>query len=163
MSPPCWADDADIAFDFFHETCLAAGSDFARMSETASRESWEETAPIAALAPVPSWEVSRAWTVDVTGLVAKALIGAARATLGGQAIDSCTIAFFDGQFASFEKRFLVKSDAEKLGEESDGLQVSRIYVLIAGGHRQLVKLTTPASPSARHMVMATSIASRPRH
>ncbi|MBA8906066.1 hypothetical protein [Aminobacter ciceronei] len=163
MSPPCWADDADIALDFFHETCLAAESDFVRVSETASRESWEATATIAALVPVPSWEVSKSWTADVTGLGAKVLIGAASATLGGQAIDSCTIAFFDGQFASFEERFLVRTDAEKFGEESDGLQVSRVYVLIAGGRRQLVKVTAPVSPSARHMVMASSIASRTRH
>ncbi|AWC20871.1 hypothetical protein CO731_00312 [Aminobacter sp. MSH1] len=160
MSPATWADDADVALDFFHETCLAEGPDYDRTTELARKESWLPASEIAALAPVQSVNAFKAWSTAVPGLRARALIGVTKSTLHGEAVDTCTVAMFDGDFGAFEHRFFLRTDAEKVSDQSDGTQVSRLYVLTTAGRKQLAKITFPASLSNQHMIAASSIAPR---
>ncbi|TIS53314.1 hypothetical protein [Mesorhizobium sp.] len=59
---------------------------------------------------------------------------------------------------AFEKRFFERTDAEKIGEERNGAQVSSVYILIAGNRKQLVHLMSASSTDTQSMFIASSIA-----
>lgn len=81
-----------------------------------------------------------------------------KSKLDGKAVQTCTVAMTDVDHETFLKSYFSRTDAEKIDEKRDGLQISRLYILIAGGREQFVNLKFPASPSADGLMVASSIA-----
>lgn len=92
------------------------------------------------------------------GLPAGTIIGASKAQLNGKPVQTCTVAFPDVDHESFRKSFFDRTDAERIAEDRDMKQTSHLYILIAGGRRQLVRLVVlPSSPPGNPVVVASSI------
>ncbi|NGO55064.1 hypothetical protein [Allomesorhizobium camelthorni] len=87
-----------------------------------------------------------------------AVVGVTKARLDGKAVQTCTITMIDLDHESFLKSFFTRTDAEKIDEKRDEMQISRVYILIAGGREQFVNLKFPASPGGEGLVVASSIA-----
>ena len=93
------------------------------------------------------------------GLPAGTIVGATTAELDGKPVQTCTMAFPDIDQEVFRKGFFTRTDAEKIAEERTTTQVSRLYILIAGGREKIVRLAVPISPAAIRLptVIGTSI------
>ncbi|MER9794898.1 hypothetical protein [Mesorhizobium sp. M0213] len=162
MSPAQAASDADQAVEHFHRTCLAEGPNFERMIETAHERRWTliaetgfaELAPIANPTSVEAWLVAEA----EEGLPAGTIIGTTKATMSGKRVQTCTLAFPDIDQEAFRKSFFTRTDAEKIAEDRDTEEFSRLYILVAGGRKQFVRLmVVPSTPPGNPRVVASSI------
>ena len=60
-------------------------------------------------------------------------------------------------FKSRRSSTVSRTDAEKIAEERHETQVSRLYILIAGGREQFVRLATPVSALPKGLIVASSI------
>jgi hypothetical protein len=162
----------DQTVEAFHRTCLAEGAPFDRMILTAheraiadDRDATDDWEPIAEAAfaemvPVANPTAVRAWLVAEAedGLPAGTIIGVTRAVLNGKPVQTCTLAFPDVDHEAFGKSFFARTDAEKIAEDQDTAQISRLYILIAGGHEQFVRLMVlPPTPEGHSGVVASSI------
>ncbi|ESW82281.1 hypothetical protein X760_01445 [Mesorhizobium sp. LSHC422A00] len=156
-SPLAHADGVDRALDAFHATCLAHGPDFERTATLAKTRGWTPLVDGAALAPVDAMKAFRGWQVTGDDLPAGTMVAVTRATMDGRSVQTCSLKLFDVDRAEFEKRFFHRTDAEKIGEERKGRQVSRLFILIAGNRKQLVHLTSPAVRSTANAIIASSI------
>jgi hypothetical protein len=87
-----------------------------------------------------------------------ATVGVAKGKVNGRAVQTCTVALPRLNYVAFEKSFFPRTDAEKIGEEREGMRVTRLFILIAGNRKQFVNLTFLASPESRNTVVASSIA-----
>ncbi|RWQ87115.1 MAG: hypothetical protein EOS85_06710 [Mesorhizobium sp.] len=156
-SPFAHADGVDRALDAFHETCLAHGPDFERTETLAKTHGWTPLSDGAALAPVDAMKAFRGWQVAGEDLPAGTMVAVTRATIDGRSVQTCSVKLFDVNRAEFEKRFFDRTDAEKIGEERKGGQVSRLFILVAGNRKQLVHLTSPAGRGTPDAIIASSI------
>ncbi len=156
-STPVYADNVDLALKAFHETCLAHGPDFERTVAAAEKLGW---APLSGdhFPSMGSVDAIQGWVAIGNDMPAKTMIAVAKATLNGKAVQTCAIALYDIDRAAFEERFFARTDAEKIGEERNASQVSKLYILIAGNRKQLVNLTWPRSRITSNMIIASSIA-----
>lgn len=111
------------------------------------------------LSPIANVNEAKTWTTAADDTMPKgAIVGVTKAKLDGKAVQTCTVAMTDVDHESFLKSFFTRTDAEKIDEKRDGLQISRLYILIAGGREQFVNFKFPASPSADGLMVASSIA-----
>lgn len=156
-SPLAHADTVDRALNAFHETCLAHGPDFERTETLAKTRGWKPLSDGEALAPVDAMKAFRGWQVAGKDLPAGTMVAVTRATMDGRSVQTCSVKLFDVDRAEFEKRFFDRTDAEKIGEERKGRQVSRLFILIAGNRKQLVHLTSPAARGEPDAIIASSI------
>jgi hypothetical protein len=153
--------DVERALEAFHSTCLSHGPDFDRTVEAARGRGWTPVSgdPLATLAPVKNVEAAKAWTTAADDTMPRgAVVGMTRARLDGRAVQTCTAAMTDADHELFLKSFFTRTDAEKIDEKRDAVQISRVYILIAGGREQFVSLKFPASPTAEGSIVASSIA-----
>ncbi|MER8957060.1 hypothetical protein NKH98_31225 [Mesorhizobium sp. M0833] len=157
-SAPVYADNVDLGLEAFHETCLAHGPDFERTAAVAKTRGWTPLSGDAALAPVDDVDAFQGWAVTGHDLPAGTMIAVTKATLNGKAVQTCSIRLFDVDRATFEQRFFAWTDAEKISEDRNGDQVSKLYILIAGNRRQLVHLTSPVDTGRSNTIIASSIA-----
>ncbi|TGS71533.1 hypothetical protein EN817_28040 [Mesorhizobium sp. M3A.F.Ca.ET.174.01.1.1] len=77
--------------------------------------------------------------------------------MDGRAVQTCTVKLPNVDRAQFEERFFERTDAEKIGEQSKGSQLSRLYILIAGNRKQLVHLTSETVSSSSNVIIVSSI------
>ncbi|MER9234122.1 hypothetical protein NKI56_18810 [Mesorhizobium sp. M0622] len=162
MSPAQAASDADQAVEQFHRTCLAEGPNFERMIETAHERRWTliAEAGFAELAPIANPTSVEAWLVAEAeeGLPAGTIIGTTKATMSGKPVQTCTLAFPDIDQEAFRKSFFTRTDAEKIAEDRDTEEFSRLYIFVAGGRKQFVRLVVvPSTPPGNPRVVASSI------
>ncbi|MER9304685.1 hypothetical protein NKJ06_05675 [Mesorhizobium sp. M0293] len=157
-STPVYADNVDLGLETFHQTCLAHGPDFERTVAVAKTRGWTPLSGDAALAPVDDVEAFQGWAVTGNDLPAGTIIAVTKATLNGKAMQTCSIRLFDVDRATFEQRFFARTDAEKISEDRNGDQVSKLYILIAGNRKQLVHLTSPVDTERANSIIASSIA-----
>ncbi|MER8972688.1 hypothetical protein [Mesorhizobium sp. M0800] len=155
---PVYADNVDLGLEAFHETCLAHGPDFERTAAVAKARGWTPLSGDAALAPVDDVDAFQGWAVTGNDLPAGTMIAVTKATLNGKAVQTCSIRLFDVDRATFEQRFFARTDAEKISEDRNGDQVSKLYILIAGNRKQLVHLTSPVDTGRSNTIIASSIA-----
>ncbi|MER9353287.1 hypothetical protein NKI61_08290 [Mesorhizobium sp. M0514] len=153
-----YADNVDLALEAFHETCLAHGADFERTAATARKRGWTPLSGEAGLAPVDDVDAFQGWAVTGGDLPAGTMIAVTKATLEGKAVQTCSIRLFGVDRTAFEERFFARTDAEKIGEDRNGDQVSKLYILIAGNRKQLVHLTSPVDMGRPDSIIASSIA-----
>ncbi|RWH82149.1 MAG: hypothetical protein EOQ86_09240 [Mesorhizobium sp.] len=153
--------DVERALEAFHSTCLAHGPDFDRTVEAARGRGWTPVSgdTLATLAPFANVEAAKAWTTAADDTMPRgSVVGVTRARLDGKAVQTCTVAMTDVDHELFLKSFFTRTDAEKIDEERNAVQISRFYILIAGGREQFVNLKFPASPTAEGSIVASSIA-----
>ncbi|MER8499350.1 hypothetical protein [Mesorhizobium sp. M1142] len=141
-SPLALADGVDRALDAFHWTCLAQGPDFERTIALAKTRGWTPLSDGADLAPIEDMKVFRGWQATGADLPAGTMIAVTRATMDGRTVQTCSVKLLDVDRAEFEKRFFVRTDAEKIAEKRKGSVISRLFILIVGNRRQLVHLTS---------------------
>ncbi|TIM15520.1 MAG: hypothetical protein E5Y67_07205 [Mesorhizobium sp.] len=163
MPSPVRSDTSvDQAVEQFYRTCLVNGPDFERMIEIAHERRWTLIAEggFAELAPVADPTSVEAWLAAEAeeGLPAGTIIGTTRATLNGKPVQTCTLAFPDVDQEAFRESFFARTDAEKIAEDRDTEQLSRLYILIAGGRKQFVRLVVLSSaPPGTPRIVASSI------
>ncbi|MER9768601.1 hypothetical protein NKJ09_21305 [Mesorhizobium sp. M0189] len=157
ISTPVYADNVDLGLEAFHQTCLVHGPDFERTAAVAKTRGWTPLSGDAALAPIDDVEAFQGWAVTGNDLPAGTIIAVTKATLEGKAVQTCSVRLFDIDRATFEQRFFARTDAEKISEDRNGDQVSKLYILIAGNRKQLVHLTSPVD-MGRSEIIASSIA-----
>jgi len=154
--------DAEVAFEQFNRVCLAEGPNFERTSAVAKDRGWTPfpEAAFADLAPVARPSAVRAWLVTDAqdGLSAGTVIGITKAIANGTPVQTCSLALPDVDYDAFTKSFFEHTDAEKIAEDHAAAQTSRLYILIAAGRRQVVRLvglgrTEPRLPA----IVASSI------
>ncbi|TIL85438.1 MAG: hypothetical protein E5Y73_29430 [Mesorhizobium sp.] len=153
--------DVERALEAFHSTCLAHGPDFDRTAVAAGGRGWTPVAfgAFSDLSPIANVNDAKTWTTVADDTMPKgAIVQVTKATLDGKAVQTCTVAMTDVDHETFLKSFFTRTDAEKIDEKRDGLQISRLYILIAGGRRQIVNLKFPTSPTAEGSIVASSIA-----
>ncbi|RWM22932.1 hypothetical protein [Mesorhizobium sp.] len=152
--------DVERAVESFHSTCLAQGPDFDRTTAAASRLGWAPMAEdaFAKLAPLDNPQAMRGWRAKGDAMPAGTLVGVTKATLNGKAVQTCTVVIGDIHVESFLKSFFTRTDAEKISEERSAMQVSRLYILIAGDRKQFVNLKFPAATEEEGVIVASSIA-----
>jgi hypothetical protein len=152
--------DVEQALEAFHSTCLAHGPDFDRTAAAAGGLGWTPIAEdtFATLAPVEDAQEMKGWRVTGKTMPEGTVVGVTKARLDGKAVQTCTVAIADVHVESFLKSFFTRTDAEKISEERDATQVSRLYILIAGNREQFVDLKFPASTHGEGMIVASSIA-----
>ncbi|QIA21988.1 hypothetical protein [Mesorhizobium sp. AA22] len=150
--------DVEQALESFHSTCLAHGPDFDRTTAAADGLGWEPIAEdaFAKLAPLENARAMRGWRATGKAMPEGTVVGVSKATLNGKAVQTCTVAIVDVHVESFLKSFFTRTDAEKISEERNEVQVSRLYILIAGDRKQFVNLKFPAS-TGEGMIVASSI------
>jgi hypothetical protein len=139
MPSPARSDtNVDQAVEQFHRTCLAERPNFERMIVTAHEHKWTLIAEVgfADLAPVADPTSVEAWLAAEAeeGLPAGTIIGTTKATINGKPVQTCTLAFPDVDPETFRESFFTRTDAEKIAEDRDTEEFSRLYILIAGGH-----------------------------
>ena len=124
---------------------------------------WEpvaEAAFVAELAPIANPASVRVWllTEAKEGLPAGTIIGATKAQVDGQPVQTCTLAFPDVDPETFRKSFFTRTDAEKISEDRDTAQVSSLYILFAGGREQFVRLVVlPSTSPGLPVIVVSSI------
>ena len=153
--------DVEFALEAFHTTCLAYGPDFDRTAGAARRLGWTPVAygAFSDLSPVANVSDAKSWTTAADDTMPKgAVVEVTKASLDGKAVQTCTVAMSDVDHELFLKGFFTRTDAEKINEKRDGSQISRLYILIAGGREQFVTLKFPASLAAGGLMVASSIA-----
>lgn len=157
------AENAGQAVEQFYRLCLAEGPNFDRLILTADDRDWEPIAEPAfsKMAPVANPTSVRVWLVDKEeeeGLAAGAIIGASRAQMNGKPVQTCTVAFPDIDHEAFRKSFFDRTDAEKIAEDRDAAQTSRLYIFSGGGREQFVRLMNlPSASPGNPAVVASSI------
>jgi hypothetical protein len=153
--------DVDFALEAFHTTCLAYGPDFDRTAAAAGRLGWTPVAygAFSDLSYVANVSDAKSWTTAADDTMPKgAVVEVTKARLDGKAVQTCTVAMTDVDHELFLKSFFTRTDAEKIDEKRDAVQISRVYILIAGGREQFVNLKFPTSPTAEGLMVASSIA-----
>lgn len=115
ISSAALADEVDLALEAFHSTCLAQGPDFERTAAAAERRGWQllSREAVAMLAPVKDINASRGWVAEGHGMPENSILVVTKATLGGRAVQTCSVALFGLDPAAFEKRFFARTDAER--------------------------------------------------
>jgi hypothetical protein len=152
--------DVELALEAFHTTCLAHGPDFDRTAAAAERLGWTPVAygAYSDLSPLGNVHDAKSWVTAADDNMPKgAIIEVTKASLDGKAVQTCTVAVTGVDCQAFLKAFLIRTDAEKIEEKRDGLQTSRLYILLVGGREQLVNLKYPTSPAAEGLMVASSI------
>lgn len=96
-SPPASADDAEIAVEFFHTTCLKPGPDFEGIADQAERLNWTPLSGdfVSELAPIKEVLAFQAWLVKLDDTGTETMVGVSKAKLDGRAVHICTIALVD--------------------------------------------------------------------
>lgn len=153
--------DVKRALEAFHSTCLAHGPDFDRTTEAAGRLGWTPVAfgAFSDLSPIANVNDAKTWTTAADDTMPKGtIVEVTKGRLNGKAVQTCTVAMTDIDHEAFLKGFFTRTDAEKINENRDGTQISRLYILIAGGREQFVNLKFPASQTAEGSIVASSIA-----
>jgi hypothetical protein len=152
--------DVERALETFHGTCLAQGPDFERTAAAAGRLGRTPMAEdtFATLAPIEDAQAMKGWRTTGKTMPEGTVVGVTKARLDGKMVQTCTVAIADVHVESFLKGFFTRTDAEKISEERDATQVSRLYILIAGNREQFVDLKFPASTHGEGMIVASSIA-----
>ncbi|MER9210474.1 hypothetical protein NKI54_00135 [Mesorhizobium sp. M0663] len=158
VSTPVYADKVDLGLEAFHQNCLAHGPDFERTVAVAKTRGWTPLSGDAALAPVDDVNAFQGWAVTGNDLPAGTIIAVTKANLNGKAVQTCSIRLFDVDRATFEQRFFARTDAEKISEDRNGDQVTKLYILVAGNRKQLVHLTSPVDTERTNSIIASSIA-----
>ncbi len=156
------ATNAEQAVEAFYRLCLAAGPSFNRMIVFAGNHYWAPVAQaaFAEMLPVAGPSAVEAWLADEEeeGLPAGTIIGVTKAKLRDKPVQTCTVAFPDLDQELFRKSFFTRTDAEKIAEDRDSEKFSRLYVVVAGGQKQFVRLVMlPSNWPGLPVVVASSI------
>jgi hypothetical protein len=154
------AGDVEVALNTFYENCLARGSEFDEVTAAASENRWAALPEDALAMAAPAGRVYAysAWAVTGDDIPAGTTIVVSRATLNGRSVQTCTVKMAEVERPAFERHFFARTDAEIISQQSNANQLTKSYVLIAGGREQLVNLTWRPSPGRRFTLIASSIA-----
>ncbi|PKA43045.1 hypothetical protein CWR43_13330 [Rhizobium sullae] len=155
---PIHAQDTASAFDFFGRHCLVDGPNFMRTGTIALARGWIplSTEILMTLAPMENPEAIEGWLVGERRQ--RTVVAVTRATVGGKAVEGCTVAMSDIDSVGFERSFFQRTDAEVVQEERGPRHVHKLYSLIFRGRRELVTLIVPAEPAERNYVVGSVIA-----
>ncbi|TBY53119.1 hypothetical protein E0H59_17140 [Rhizobium leguminosarum bv. viciae] len=155
---PTHAQDAASAFDFFGRHCLMDGPNFIRTGTIAQARGWFPLSAdfLMTLAPMENPEVIEGWLVGERQQ--RTVVAVTRATIGGKAVEACTVAMSGIDSVGFERSFFQRIDAEVVQEERGPRHVHKLYSLIFRGRRELVTLIVPAEPAERSYVVGSVIA-----
>ncbi|RWX04813.1 hypothetical protein EHI45_31560 [Rhizobium leguminosarum] len=155
---PIHAQDAASAFDFFGRHCLMNGPNFIRTGTIAQERGWTPLSAdiLMTLAPVENPEAIEGWLVGERQQ--RTIVAVTRATVGGKAVEGCTVAMSDIDSVGFENSFFQRTDAEAAQEERGSRHIHKLYSLIFRGRRELVTLIVPAEPAERNYVVGSVIA-----
>ncbi|MER9121465.1 hypothetical protein NKH93_33950 [Mesorhizobium sp. M0954] len=78
--------------------------------------------------PVDDVDALQGWEATGDDLSGQTMIAVTKATLNGKSVQTCSIKLFDVDRAAFEERFFARTDAETIGEDRNGMQVSKLYI-----------------------------------
>ncbi len=152
------ADQPD-PFDRFNERCLARGPDFQRTVAAAKEQDWPALAADMATSLVPlenpvaleGWNLSAGDNVPFQALVV------ARASVGENIVESCTLAFAEIDAAAFEQRLVDATRAKAAGVGNGQGRVRKFFEASSAERREAITLDLPLYPNGSDEVVVSVV------
>lgn len=161
LATPCLAAQAASPFDIFNQNCLSPGPYFERTVGLAKDRSWTPLATDMAvsLTPVENPVALEGWVIGdgESGGSFEAVV-VSKSTLGGKAIEGCTVAFTEVDAETFELSLKDLLAARPAGETRGQDSVHKAYTASLAGRELAITLTLPLYPKGADQVVVSVVA-----
>jgi len=157
----CIAAQAGSPYDIFHRHCLSPGPYFERTVVLAKDRSWTPLANDMAvsLTPVENPVALEGWIVGdgESGGSFEAVV-VSKSTIGGKAVEGCTVAFTDVNAEAFELSLKNLAAARPAGETRGQDSLHKAYTASVGGRELAITVTLPLYPKGSDQVVVSVVA-----
>lgn len=151
---------SDSATETFNRLCLMRGPVYDAAVAYARSENWVELAPDMAMAFTPVGEPSgiEGWTISDGEQQPFAALVVFKGKAGDKDIEGCSLASSQVDAATFEKHFVDRIKAQRIGEETSDDMIYRRYTAKAGDRDIAIAVTVPRYPKGSDQVTISAVA-----
>jgi hypothetical protein len=152
------ADQPD-PFDQFNERCLIPGPDFQRTVTSAKEQDWPVLAADMAtgLVPVENPIALEGWNLSAGDDVPFRALVVARAPVGENTVESCTMAFAEINAAAFERRLVEDTRAKASGAGNGQGRIRKFFEASSATRREAITLDLPLYPNGSDEVVVSVV------
>jgi hypothetical protein len=152
------ADEPD-PFDQFNERCLNRGTDFQRTVAVAKERDWPALAEdmTTSLVPMENPVALEGWNLSAGEDVPFRALVVARASVGDNTVESCTMAFAEIDAAAFERRLVSETHAKASGEGNGQGRARKFFKASSPERREAITLDLPLYPNGSDEVIVSVV------
>ncbi len=160
LAPSAMADETSSRFDLFAKRCLDQGPRYDRTVAFAKEREWTALAEDITLGIVPLNQPTAfdGWIVQTGGDKPFEALVVAKASVGGKAVESCSMAFAGIGAEQFERFLTTSRHAIPSGQQSGAVRSRKFFTIDREGSKEAVTLDLPLYPNGADEVVASVVA-----